>query len=306
MPQDGSMVSIGELARATGLPVRTIRFYCDEGIVQAHRSQGGHRLFDEDARRQLVLIRRLRALGLGLEAITEVLRGEQSIAEVVAVESHRLDREFETLAWRRASLRALGSATPDQREARLGLLAAAQDGRAARECLVRFWRRVLTALPKADFDAFVCGNIPDPPTDPEAADVLAYAELAALVGDATLGSSVSRQLWRTRPETIRDRRGLFTGVGEVLVDVLPLVGSGVRPDRGSELDRFVDVHARVRAERDTPRFRAQLLHDATDRDRRIHRYWALTAQLAGTATTIGHAHGWLFDALSRPQERLDN
>ncbi|MGY2061452.1 MerR family DNA-binding transcriptional regulator [Nocardia gipuzkoensis] len=32
-------MSIGELARRTGLPVRTIRFYSDEGMLEAlHRS----------------------------------------------------------------------------------------------------------------------------------------------------------------------------------------------------------------------------------------------------------------------------
>ncbi|MFB7876187.1 MerR family transcriptional regulator [Nocardia sp. NPDC056064] len=111
------MVSIGELARATGLPVRTIRFYCDEGIVQAHRSQGGHRLFDEDARNQLVLIRRLRALGLGLDAITEVLRGEQSIAEVVAVEN-RTASIASSRRWHGGAPRCAPSARPRRTSAK--------------------------------------------------------------------------------------------------------------------------------------------------------------------------------------------
>ena len=38
---------IGEIARRTGLPVRTIRFYADEGIVPpAAQSRAGYRLFD--------------------------------------------------------------------------------------------------------------------------------------------------------------------------------------------------------------------------------------------------------------------
>ncbi|MFE3543562.1 MerR family transcriptional regulator [Nocardia sp. NPDC059177] len=296
-----AMVSIGELARATGVPVRTIRYYCDEGIVQAQRSAGGHRVFDaESATRQLVLVRRLRALGLGLEAIVEVLRGQRSIAEAVAAESVRLDLELRTLAWRRASLRAVEAATPAEREARLGLLAAAQDGHAVRDCVVQFWRRMLSPLTPRDLDTFVCGNIPELPADPSVSDVVAYAELAALVGDATLYGAVGRQLWRTRPEAIRDRRALFLGVGEVLVDVLPLVATGTRPDAGVQLDRFVDVHAGARAERDSPRFRAELLVGATDTDQRIHRYWTLTAQLFGGTATVGHAHGWLFDALCGP------
>lgn len=294
------LVSIGELARTTGLAVRTIRFYCDEGILAPQRSAGGHRMFDpDDATERLLLVRRLRALGLGLESITDVLREERSITEVVAAESARLDIEFRSLAWRRASLRAVETAVPAQRADRLALLAAVQDSSAAHDCLVRFWRRVLTGLTRRDFDSFVCGNIPPPPADPSPGEVVAYAELTALVADAGLYGAVGQQLWGSQPETIRDRRGLFFSVGDVLMDVFPLVSEGVRPHDGDELDRFVDAHAHARGQRDSPQFRKQLQADATDTDHRIHRYWSLSAQLSSTPATIGQAHHWLYDALNR-------
>jgi DNA-binding transcriptional MerR regulator len=132
--QASALVNIGELARNTGLAVRTIRFYCDEGILESHRSAGGHRMFDLDsAAERLQLVRRLRTLGLGLGSITDVLHGKRSIAEAIAAESARLDIEFRSLARRRASLRAVETATPTQRAERLALLAAAQDGSAAHD-----------------------------------------------------------------------------------------------------------------------------------------------------------------------------
>ncbi|WP_278264786.1 MerR family transcriptional regulator [Nocardia sp. AG03] len=39
---DNTDITIGELARRTGLSVRTIRFYCDEGILESRRSAGDH------------------------------------------------------------------------------------------------------------------------------------------------------------------------------------------------------------------------------------------------------------------------
>lgn len=79
--RDG-LVSIGELSRRTGVPVRTVRFYCDEGILESHRSTGGHRLFDPATTvDQLNLVRRLRTLGLGLHAIIAVLTDTMSIAD---------------------------------------------------------------------------------------------------------------------------------------------------------------------------------------------------------------------------------
>lgn len=299
--QAGALVSIGELARSTGLAVRTIRFYCDEGMLESRRSAGGHRMFDADsATARLLLVRRLRALGLGLGSITDVLHGELSIAEAVAAESARLDIEFRSLAWRRASLRALDTAPPTHQAARLALLATAQDGGAAHDCLIQFWRRILGPIPRYEFDIHMCGNVPEPPADPSAEEVVAYAGLVSIATDPEMTRIVRQQYWRNQPKLIRDRMSLYSDVGAVLTDVVPLVSDGVRPHGGSELDRFVNAHARARGARDSPRFREQLLTGATDTDDRIHQYWALTVQLFGTqVVTAGRAHNWLYAALAQ-------
>ncbi|MFI2474087.1 MerR family transcriptional regulator [Nocardia xishanensis] len=298
--QARALVSIGELARSTGLAVRTIRFYCDEGILESRRSAGGHRMFDpESATERLLLVRRLRAVGLGLASITDVLKGERSIAEAIAAESTRLDIEFRSLAWRRASLRAIEAVAPARRAERLALLAAAQDSGAVHDCLIRFWRRILAPIPWSDVEKWVYWNVPEPPADPSVDEVVAYAELAALVAEPDMNRTVRQQYWRCRPDLIRDSRGLYVDVGDVMADVVPLVSEGVRPRAGGELDRFVNAHASARGERDSPRFREQLLIGATDTDHRIHRYWALTGQFFGTRVTVGQAHHWVYDALAQ-------
>ncbi|MGQ4616156.1 MerR family transcriptional regulator [Nocardia sp. R7R-8] len=299
-------MSIGELARSTGLAVRTIRFYCDEGILESQRSAGGHRMFDADsATERLLLVRRLRALGLGLDSITDVLHEQRSMTEVIAAESARLDIEFRSLAWRRASLRAIGTVTPAQRTERLALLSAAQDGGAVHDCLVRFWRRVLAPIPRCDSDIWVGWNVPEPPADPSVDEVVAYAELAALVADPDLHNAVRQQYWRHRPELIRDPRALYIEMDGVVMDVVPLVAEGVRPRAGGELDRFVNAHAGARGEHDSRRFREQLLIDATDSDHRIHRYWTLTERFLGTRVTVGRAHDWLYNALAHSTDLAD-
>ncbi|WP_196054625.1 MerR family transcriptional regulator [Nocardia aurantiaca] len=294
------------MARSTGFAVRTIRFYCDEGILESQRSAGGHRMFDADsATERLRLVRRLRALGIGLSSIIDVLREERSMTEVIAAESARLDIEFRSVAWRRASLRAIETVAPAQRAERLALLAAAQDGGAVHDCLVRFWRRILAPIPRHEIDRWVGWNVPEPPADPSIDEVVAYAELAAIVADPDMNNVVRQQYWRSQPELIRDDHGLYVEVGDVLTDVVPLVSEGVRPHAGSELDRFVNAHAHARGERDSPRFREQLLIDATDSDHRVHRYWALTARFFGTRVSVGRAHDWVYNALAHPTDVAD-
>jgi DNA-binding transcriptional MerR regulator len=70
--------SIGELARASGLTVRALRHYDAIGLVTAgERTASGHRRYTERDLRRLYRVRVLRALGLSLEEIGDVLAGAE-------------------------------------------------------------------------------------------------------------------------------------------------------------------------------------------------------------------------------------
>ena len=65
---------IGEVARRTGLPVKTIRYYCDEGLLQPRaRSESGYRLFDEENLAELTIIRSLRAIDVSIPELAKIL-----------------------------------------------------------------------------------------------------------------------------------------------------------------------------------------------------------------------------------------
>lgn len=69
-----SALSIGEAARRSGCTVATIRFYEEMGLIpQAPRSTGGRRLFTRPDIERLRLVRRLRSMEFGIEAIRELL-----------------------------------------------------------------------------------------------------------------------------------------------------------------------------------------------------------------------------------------
>jgi DNA-binding transcriptional MerR regulator len=67
------------VARRTGLPVKTIRYYCDEGLLQPRdRSAGGYRLFDEDNLAELAIIRALRAMDVSIPELVRILEVRRS------------------------------------------------------------------------------------------------------------------------------------------------------------------------------------------------------------------------------------
>ncbi|MFG1927902.1 MerR family transcriptional regulator [Cryptosporangium sp. NPDC048952] len=97
--------SIGELSRRTGLTVKAIRFYADQGIVPAtQRNAAGHRVYDEDAAARLDLVRSLRDLGIDLPTIRRVLDREVTVADVAAASAEALDVTIRALRFRRAAL----------------------------------------------------------------------------------------------------------------------------------------------------------------------------------------------------------
>lgn len=66
-------ISIGEVARRTGLSVSAVRYYEMEKLVTAHRSPGGRRLFLRSDIRRLSFIMIAQQLGFSLEEIRKQL-----------------------------------------------------------------------------------------------------------------------------------------------------------------------------------------------------------------------------------------
>jgi DNA-binding transcriptional MerR regulator len=70
----GGLLQIGQAAERTGLSLRTIRFYEENGLVPpTGRTAGGFRLYCEDAVDRLEVIKRMKPLGFSLEEMRELL-----------------------------------------------------------------------------------------------------------------------------------------------------------------------------------------------------------------------------------------
>ena len=60
-------MNIGEVARKSGLPAKTIRYYEDIGLITPMRCENGYRAFRESDVHKLGFLGRARALGFSIE-----------------------------------------------------------------------------------------------------------------------------------------------------------------------------------------------------------------------------------------------
>ncbi|MFJ2392306.1 MerR family transcriptional regulator [Streptomyces sp. NPDC087843] len=187
MTDDGiRLLTIGELARNTGLTVRTIRYWSDEGVLPpVARSAAGYRLYDAESVARLELIRTLRELGLGLGDVHRVLAGEAAVAQVAAAHVAALDAQIRSLRVTRAVLSTVARRGSTAEEMtlmnKLARLSAAERRRIMEEFVEETFHGLDTADPVIrERMRAMAVDLPDDPT-PEQVD--AWVELAELLQD---------------------------------------------------------------------------------------------------------------------------
>ncbi|MEU6229842.1 MerR family transcriptional regulator [Streptomyces sp. NPDC047042] len=187
MIDDGTgHLTIGELARATGLTVRTIRYWSDEGALPpVTRSSGGYRLYDAGSVARLELIRTLRELGLGLDHVRAVLAGETTVAEVAATHVAALDAQIRTLRVTRAVLSSVARRGSTAEEMTLMNKLARLSAGERKRIMEEFVEELFHGLDSVDPEIrermrSVAVDLPEDPT-PEQVD--AWVELAEMVQD---------------------------------------------------------------------------------------------------------------------------
>ncbi|MGW1556675.1 MerR family transcriptional regulator [Streptomyces sp. NPDC002144] len=189
------LFTIGELARSTGLTVRTIRYWSDEGVLTpVGRSTGGYRLYDAESAARLELIRTLRELGLGLIDVRRVLDGERTVAEVAAAHVAALDAQIRSLRVTRAVLSTVARRGSSAEEMTLMNKLARLSAAERRRIMEEFVEEMFHGLDLADPDVrermrSTAVNLPDNPT-PEQVD--AWVELAELVQDPEFRARMRR------------------------------------------------------------------------------------------------------------------
>jgi DNA-binding transcriptional MerR regulator len=284
--QDGTQVrlTIGEVAARLGVPVRTVRFWSDAGLVDPpSRTSGGYRLYDAAAVARLDLVRTLRELGLGLPAVRELLAARRTVAEVAAEHVRALDAEIRLLRLRRTLLQVLARAGTTPEEMKIVSDLAALSARERQQIIDAFVDRAFAGLPGDAPGAGLAApmrSLPaELPDDPTPEQVAAWLELARLVADDSFAARVRDMAVAGAGATPEDpdpgvdagrlqslgRRALADGVAPGSPAAEALVAELLDDGRAQDPGRRTALADRL----------------ATFTDARVERYWQLLGVLNG-------------------------
>ena len=271
-------MTIGQLAARTGLPVRTLRFYADAGVLpEAGRSESGYRLFDAQAVARARLVRTLRALGVGLDDVKRVLAAEASRQEVAADHARALDTQIRVLRLQRAVLRAVARSTePEELERMTNLTKLTAKER--RRILEDYLDAVFEDQPSPVADRLRAGA-PELPDDPTADQVAAWVELAELLRDPDFIEASRRMAEPARIEAA-EPDGVQLAVQAVSEYAAAAVRAKLDPASREALEVIDQVEAAM-PEGGGDRI-ALAEHIGAFTDHRVFRYWTL----------VGIVNGW--------------
>ncbi|MFJ2738529.1 MerR family transcriptional regulator [Streptomyces sp. NPDC087440] len=255
----GPLHPIGELARRTGLSVRTIRFYSDAGIVTpARRGANGHRLYGPEAVTRLELVRTLRELGVDLPTVRTVLNREAALPEVAAAHARAIDVQIRTLRLRWAVLTAAARRGSDPEELDLMHRLAGLSEQERRRMVAAFLDAAFEGLHSDPVFAGVMRTLtPELPDDPSTEQVEAWVELAELLQDAEFRADMHA----TALDLASDRSGADgPGVPRTLAEAVrslaePALAAGVDPasaEGAAVASKLAERYARIVARPDGP------------------------------------------------------
>lgn len=301
---DHPLLTIGQLARRSGVPVRTIRFWSDEGLLpETDRSPAGYRRYDAAAVARLDLVRTLRELGLGLDDVREVLLRRRRVGEVAAAHVRAIDERIRALRVQRAVCTLLARAGTDPRPRELRLmndlarLSAEERQRMIDEFVTETFAGTDPQAPGAGIAAAMRTMPAELPDEPTTEQVEAWVELADLVSDPAFRAR-AREMAVAGSEAVApppyDPARVVEHAGAALqagVDpaapeaaaVLEQIGVGDVPAEGrAELAAMVDTFS----------------------DRRVERYWTLLGRLNGWPERPPSvpAFEWFAAALRAPRQ----
>lgn len=306
---------IGDLARLSGVPIKTIRHYSDVGVLPpAATTKAGFRLYRDEDRARLELIRSLREAGFSLVTIGGLLGEETTVPSALDMQLEVLEDNLRRLKRRRTLIKA----ALDQSE--LGASAYLKCARAlidldavGREQFLD--RHLGHALKEVDgppgWKAKLWKEgVLDFPEEIDGDQFKAWLELAELMLDTSYKQHLNEMLkryWQILSENDdgNDLEEWRKSQDELFTHALEVAQQGEVPQcpQGQTLvQRYIEVNAAFLNRNADLSFPHELLFMREKLlDRRVQRYWELVGILKGQTPQYMwskyQAHSWLVEGL---------
>ena len=89
-------MTIGKVARSSGVSIDTVRYYERQGLIPAPpRKESGYRIYTEETIRRILFIKNAQELGFSLKEISELLalrvESRRSCNEVMGITQQKID-----------------------------------------------------------------------------------------------------------------------------------------------------------------------------------------------------------------------
>jgi DNA-binding transcriptional MerR regulator len=289
-------LTIGDLARRTGVSVKTLRFYSDEGLLPpAERTRSRYRLYGEEAIVRLDLVRTLREAGLGIDAIKKVLHRETSLADALRLRLVAVEAHIASLQRIRAALRAALRSEPNEDDVRRIGAVTRLSNEERRAVIEGFYDRVSEGIPIDEQwkRQMIEASAPKLPDNPSAEQLDAWIELADLVADPSFIQSLrenAKEVWGKFDMTMMRRAS-----DDVMIGAKHAVARGVAA-QGDEAKAIVEQYGAALAAAKGGTFdddtRRGMFERFVKHDPRAARYWELVALLNGTPSMASNVKEW--------------
>lgn len=297
-------ITIGELARRSGVPVKTLRYYSDEGLLPpSERTRSGYRMYGEEDALRLDLIRTLRDAGLGISAIKAVLSRELPLSEALRLRLHAVEAHIAALQQVAAALRVALRSEPNHDDIRRLCAVTRLTEEERKGVMERFQARIVEGVPAEDAwkREVMAANVPRLPEEPTPAQLDAWIELTELVQDEGFVASMrasAADSWGTEFDLAAYQRAST----EATTAAREALDRGVGPASAEAREVVARMFAGLAAAMgrvDDGALRGELRGRFTGHDARTSRYWELVTTLQGQAAPPWpHAEwAWLVAAM---------
>jgi DNA-binding transcriptional MerR regulator len=296
--------TIGDVAKLTGVPIRTIRYYSLIGLLPPiATTDTRYRLYSPAEIWRLEVIRTLRTFGFGLDEIGKLLAGEISIMQAITLQLTAVTEQIAQLqrvqlVLERARVSAEDADDSLQHLHELG--AALNDNAVARRQFLM--AKLRATLPNAEplpyqeqFLQDIAQSLPDTLSSEQATT---WAELVELMNDPVFIEITRRQLAPFVEEAQQPDFDLAVGrdqMEQIMEHAVVMAEANTAPNDPhvqAVVTQWLDVFATVLHRPNTPAFAGWFVEHADEfMPPLIERFWTLVGKLNGRQAKLDYRAG---------------